>query len=112
MSDRCDRYNLVDRLEKAGDELMTAFERREPIENRVDACAEIAAVCRIVTTLRPFWMKDQRAEPDDDKTAGSAVDYYAKQFAAATSAARAASTAEPAGDSFSDDPCWTDPADE
>ena len=38
MSERWDRYNLAARLEKLGDRLMTACEKNEPIDNRVDVC--------------------------------------------------------------------------
>jgi hypothetical protein len=53
VSERLDRYNLTARLEKFGHELMTAIERHEPIANRVDMCAQVNAVCRIVVTLKP-----------------------------------------------------------
>jgi hypothetical protein len=46
VSERFDRYNLAARLEKFGDQLMTACEKGEAIENRVDVCNQVGAVCR------------------------------------------------------------------
>jgi hypothetical protein len=64
MSERFDRYNLAARLEKLGDELMTACEKGDEIENRVAVCNQAGAVCRIVMTLKALRMEDRRGEPD------------------------------------------------
>jgi hypothetical protein len=101
-----DRYNLAARLEKFGDELMTLCEKREAIENRIDVCNQISAVCRIVATLRALRAEERRANPDDG-IAGSAVQKYASEFSAAHSRrAISASTAEAATEPFIDDPGW------
>jgi hypothetical protein len=83
----------------------------EAIKNRVDVCNQAGAVCRIVMTLKALRMEARGVEPDD-AIAGSAVRRYSEQFAATHRAAGAGSAAPAASDSFIDDPCWTDPADE
>jgi hypothetical protein len=52
VSDRFDRASLAARLEKFGDQLMTACEKNEAIGKRVDVCNQVGAVCRIVMTLK------------------------------------------------------------
>ena len=64
MSERFDRYNLAARLEKFGDQLMTACEKGEAIENRVDVCNQIGAVCRIAMTLKALRMEVRGAETE------------------------------------------------
>ena len=111
MSERFDRYNLAARLEKFGDYLMTACEKGEAIENRVDVCSQVGAVCRIAMTLKALRAEDRRADPDAE-LAGSAVRQYANAFAA-TAHRAAAVGVEAACDPFIEDrPSWTDPADE
>jgi hypothetical protein len=109
-SKQLDRYNLTARPEKFGDYLMTACEKSKAIENRIDVCNQVNAVCRIVMTLKALRAEERRAEPDAG-IAGSAVRKYAGEFAARR-AAGAGSAAEAASDPFIDDPGWTDPADE
>jgi len=111
VSERPDRYNLAARLEKFGDELMTACEKGEAIGNRIDVCNQIGAVCRIAMTLKALRAEDRRADPDAE-LAGSAVRQYANAFAAKTHRVAAVSV-EAASDPFIEDhPSWTDPADE
>jgi hypothetical protein len=50
VNEQLDRYNLAAGLEKFGDTLMTAIENGEAIENRIDVCNQVNAVCRIVMT--------------------------------------------------------------
>ena len=107
MSEPWDRYKLATRLEKLGDDLMTACENREPIDNRIDVCAQAGAVCRIVMTLKALRTEVRREDPDE-AIAGSAVHKYAAEFAAMSRAA-GTSTAG-ASKPFVDGPY--DPADE
>jgi hypothetical protein len=107
-----DRYNLAARLEKFGDELMTLCEGHAAIENRIDVCNQVGAVCRIVMTLKALRMEDRRGADPDAAIAGSAVREYSAAFTAHHRAASAGSAAEEASEPFIDDPCWTDPADE
>jgi hypothetical protein len=107
VSEKFDRYDLAGRLEKFGDQLMTACEKGEAIESRVDVCNQIGAVCRIVMTLKALRAEDRGDDPDA-AIVGSAVRKYASAFRATG----ARSAAEAASDPFIDDPCETDPADE
>lgn len=108
MTEPLDRYHLAARLEKLGDYLMTACEKNSAIKNRVDVCAQANAVCRIALTLKSLRMEVRGADPDAG-IAGSAVRKYANEFAAgARRVTSAGSAAEPASDSFLDDPRWTD----
>jgi hypothetical protein len=110
VSERWDQYDLAARLERLGDRLMTACEKGEAIDNRVDVCVQAGAVCRIVTTLKALRTEDRRADPDD-AIAGSAVRRYANEFA--TRRTTSAKSPEAASDPFIEDhPSWTDPADE
>ena len=81
MSGHWDRYNLAARLERFGDQLMTACEQGEAIENRMDVCAQAAAVCNIVRTLKALRTEARHAEPESG-IAGSAVRAYSAAFAA------------------------------
>jgi hypothetical protein len=108
VSEQLDRYNLAARLEKFGDYLMTKCEKGEAIENRIDVCNQISAVCRIEMTLKALRMEDRRADPD-----AATVRKYATEFATRR-AAGAGSAAEAASDSFiaeATDP-FADPAEE
>lgn len=94
---------------------MTACERGESIDHRTDVCAQLGAVCRIALTLKALRMEARHGADADDETAGSAIKKYSVLFAEPRRAAGAQSAehpAESASDSFIDDPCWTDPADE
>jgi hypothetical protein len=110
VSERFDRYNLAARLEKFGDELMTLCEKHAAIENRIDVCNQISAVCRIVATLKALRMEDRLSADPDAAIAGSAVRKYTAEFAAPRRAVAAG--VEAASDSFIDDSCGTDPAEE
>jgi hypothetical protein len=103
MSRQFDRYNLAARLERFGDQLMTACEQGEAIENRIDVCNQISAVCRIVATLKALRAEERRAEPDDG-IVGSAVRKYANEFAAPhrAAAAGAEATSDPSIDDVND----------
>jgi hypothetical protein len=56
-------------------------ENGEAIENRIDVCNQVNAVCRIVMTLKALREEERRAEPDA-AIAGSAVRKYSAEFAA------------------------------
>jgi hypothetical protein len=99
VSERSDRYNLAARLEKFGDQLMTAIEEGEAIENRVDVCNQVGAVCRIVMTLKALRMEVRGSEPEPG-IAGIAVRKYASEFAGHRRATGAESTPEAATDPF------------
>jgi hypothetical protein len=111
VSERFDRYNLAARLERFGDQLMTACENNEAIESRIDVCAQIGAVRRIVMTLKALRMEDRRgAEPDSPSPAARCES--SRRVRSSSPGASAGSAVEAAGDPFIDDPCWTDAANE
>jgi hypothetical protein len=70
VSERWDRYKLAARLEKFGDRLMTACEKGEEIDNRVDVCNQVSTVCRITMTLKALRTEERRSEPDDASVSG------------------------------------------
>jgi hypothetical protein len=111
MSRHWDRYNLAARLERFGDQLMSACEQGEAIDNRVDVCVQAGAVCRIVTTLKALRTEARDTEPEDG-IAGSSVRKYSPEFATRR-AASAKNPVEAASDPFVEEhPSWTDPAEE
>jgi hypothetical protein len=88
MNKQFDPHSLAARLERFGEALMTACEQGKAIENRIDVCAQISAVCRIVATLKGLRAEERLTD-------------YASEFAGLRRAA-AAGTAALA------DPGWND----
>ena len=110
MSNHWDRYNLAPRLERFGDQLMTACEQGEAIENRMDVCAQAAAVCNIVRTLKALRTEARHDDPEPG-IAGSAVRRYAAEFAAGR-AAGAHDGAAQASDTPAEDHAFDDGGDD